>query len=266
MRHVAGRSASRDSRGRAARVARDPWSVRRAGVLTISADLFLKESPSQRTLIEVTTSSGQFTSSLSGSAPRWIEPESPSSLASFAAFVKQGMWHVWIGYDHLAFLLLLLLPSVRCNSTFASVPRAAEDRHGIHGCALDYAGACRHRHRATAGPADRDGDRRLDRRRRGFEYVTCRLAVAAAAGVRLRIGPRLRLCQRACRDRFDGARLVPVLAGFNVGVELAQLSVVAIALPVLLRMRHSPFYAARLMPAASMAMMLAGAAWFAARA
>ncbi len=27
-------------------------------------------------------------------------------------FVKEGIWHIWIGYDHILFLLCLLLPSV----------------------------------------------------------------------------------------------------------------------------------------------------------
>ena len=62
------------------------------------------------------------------------------------------------------------------------------------------------------------------------------------------------------------ATALAVLAGFNSGVELAQLGVVAVLLPALLWLRNSPFYAARLVPAASMAMMLAGAAWLAARA
>jgi hypothetical protein len=62
-----------------------------------------------------------------------------------------------------------------------------------------------------------------------------------------------------------GVRLIPTLAGFNVGVELAQISLVALVLPVLLRVRSSMFYAWRFMPAASLAAAMAGAAWVAAR-
>jgi hypothetical protein len=62
-----------------------------------------------------------------------------------------------------------------------------------------------------------------------------------------------------------GARLIPTLAGFNVGVELAQISLVALVLPFLLRARNSMFYAWRFMPAASLAAAMAGAAWVAAR-
>ena len=59
----------------------------------------------------------------------------------------------------------------------------------------------------------------------------------------------------------SGARLVPALAGFNIGVELAQLSIVMIALPLLLRFRTKPFYAARIMPWASAATACAGVVW-----
>src|SRR5215203_3830302 len=33
-------------------------------------------------------------------------------LPSFLAMVKSGIWHIWIGFDHILFLLALLLPSV----------------------------------------------------------------------------------------------------------------------------------------------------------
>jgi hypothetical protein len=58
-----------------------------------------------------------------------------------------------------------------------------------------------------------------------------------------------------------GSHLLPMLAGFNIGVEIAQLIIVLIALPVLLRLRTFPLYAARLMPAASLLTALVGAAW-----
>src|SRR5215203_349223 len=33
-------------------------------------------------------------------------------LPAFLAMVKSGIWHIWIGFDHILFLLALLLPSV----------------------------------------------------------------------------------------------------------------------------------------------------------
>ena len=33
------------------------------------------------------------------------------------AFIKEGIRHIWIGYDHIAFLILLLLPAVLVSRT-----------------------------------------------------------------------------------------------------------------------------------------------------
>ncbi len=35
-----------------------------------------------------------------------------SQWQTFVQFLKEGVWHIWIGYDHILFLLCLLLPSV----------------------------------------------------------------------------------------------------------------------------------------------------------
>src|SRR5581483_5119527 len=36
----------------------------------------------------------------------------PASWPQFLAFAREGVWHIWTGYDHILFLLALLLPSV----------------------------------------------------------------------------------------------------------------------------------------------------------
>ena len=54
----------------------------------------------------------------------------------------------------------------------------------------------------------------------------------------------------------------PALAGFNVGVELANLAVIALLLPVLLRAAQRRWYAPRALPALSLASAAIGAAWF----
>ena len=68
--------------------------------------------------------------------------------------------------------------------------------------------------------------------------------------------------QSSARAALDS---VPALAGFNIGVELAQLSIVLLIFPWLLRARAAPFYAARFMPATSLAVAMAGAVWLAQR-
>ena len=38
--------------------------------------------------------------------------EPPSQWQSFKQYVVEGVWHIWIGFDHILFLLSLLLPAV----------------------------------------------------------------------------------------------------------------------------------------------------------
>jgi hypothetical protein len=60
-------------------------------------------------------------------------------------------------------------------------------------------------------------------------------------------------------------RLIALLAGFNIGVELAQLSVVLLVAPAIVLARHSQIYATRLMPAASLSVAVSGLGWLAVR-
>ena len=41
-----------------------------------------------------------------------IKLEQASLFESFVNFLKEGIWHIWIGFDHILFLLMLLIPSV----------------------------------------------------------------------------------------------------------------------------------------------------------
>ena len=52
-----------------------------------------------------------------------------------------------------------------------------------------------------------------------------------------------------------------MLAGFNLGVEVAQLLIVAVTLPVLMMLSVRPLYARRVMPACSLLIALAGTVW-----
>jgi hypothetical protein len=250
-------------------------SCAKAGALSVSATLFFERDATQRTLIDITTPGGQFTSILSPGAPRWNEPAAPSTFDTFCTFVGQGVWHVWIGYDHLAFLVLLLLPSV------------------LRSTGVGWRGA----------GGFREASRDLFRIITAFTLAhSVTLALAATGTVRVPVRPieiaiaasiviagLLNLFPRAARARLalafgfglvhgfgfanalaelgtHGARLVPTLAGFNVGVELAQLSLVVLVLPFLMRARASTFYAWRFMPVASLGAAMAGAAWLATRA
>lgn len=44
--------------------------------------------------------------------PRSFELRAPDRLRQFIDFARDGVWHIWIGLDHILFLLSLLLPAV----------------------------------------------------------------------------------------------------------------------------------------------------------
>ena len=245
-----------------------------SGALDLSANLFFDTDPTQRTLIDLATPGGQFTSILSPSNPRWIEPAAPSWVATFATFVGQGLWHVWIGYDHLAFLILLLLPGV-----LRSTGNGWRGTEGMRETARDLLRtitAFTVAHSITLALAA-TGTMRVPVR-------PIEIAIAAS----IVIAGLLNLFPQAARARLalafgfglvhgfgfanalaelgtGGLRLLPTLAGFNIGVELAQLSLVVLVLPLLFRARNSTFYAWRFMPATSLVAAMAGAAWLVAR-
>ena len=47
---------------------------------------------------------------------------------SFSAMIKSGIWHIWIGFDHILFLLALLLPSVLRYHSKDEVPALHNNR------------------------------------------------------------------------------------------------------------------------------------------
>jgi hypothetical protein len=59
----------------------------------------------------------------------------------------------------------------------------------------------------------------------------------------------------------SGTALLPLLAGFNIGVELAQLAIVSLVLPLIYLARGTRWYATGLMPLGSCALGAAGIVW-----
>ena len=249
---------------------------KRQGALSLTGTLFFDTNTTQRTLISATTPGGEFTSILSQDNPRWTEPPAPSIASTFITFVAQGLWHVWIGYDHLAFLLLLLLPgvlrAVSASGGWQAVPTFRETARDLFKIITAFTLA----HSLTLALAAS-----------GTVNIPVRpveVAIAASiviAGV-LNLFPGAAKARLALAFGFGlvhgfgfanalaelgahRARLVPTLAGFNTGVELAQLSLVLLVLPWLFRARKSAFYAWRFMPAASLGAAMAGAAGLVAR-
>jgi hypothetical protein len=240
------------------------------GPLRIDNRMFFGDHPAHQLLLDVTTEGGRFTGVLSPIATGWSEPRSASWLATLGDFLRHGVWHIWIGYDHIAFLTLLLLPSVLRNDSgrwqVAVEPRAVMRDLLLIVTAFTLA------HSVTLGLAA-TGTVSLPAR-------PIEIAIAASiviAGL-LNLVPRISRLRLPLAFAFGlvhgfgfanalaelgagGVPLVPMLAGFNLGVEVGQLAIVAVVLPLLLWLRRQPLYPRRLMPAASLVTAIAGAIW-----
>lgn len=83
------------------------------GPLRIDYRLFFDLDPSHRGRLRIDTESGSESAVLTA-AERVVEvePEGRGAWRQLADYGREGVWHIWIGFDHLLFLIALLLPAV----------------------------------------------------------------------------------------------------------------------------------------------------------
>jgi len=180
----------------------------------------------------------------------------------FFDFLREGVHHILIGYDHLAFLLSLLLPAalIRVDRQWQASPGLRKGLLHVAGIVTAFTVA----HSITLSLAAL-----------GWVTPASRWVEAAiAASVLLAALNNIRpvITQRVWMVSFlfglihgfgfagalgelglpDGARLVALLA-FNLGVEGGQLLVVGAVMPVLFAVRHHRWYPRIAMPAISLA-------------
>ena len=181
-----------------------------------------------------------------------------ASEAGLASWVQLGSEHILGGYDHLAFLLALLLVarSLRGLAATVSVFTLAHSLtlalatldvlappSGLVECAIAlsicYVGIENLTTRAQSS-------------RRGLVFAFGLIHGFGFAGALRELGLR-------------SAQTPLALFGFNLGVELGQLGLLACAFPLVLRLRRASWFQARGVAALSAAIALAGALWFAGR-
>ncbi len=210
-------------------------------------------------------------------------PQQPLPLAAPGAwdtlrqYVVEGVWHIWIGFDHILFLLALLLPTVlrreRGHRRLQPVPR-------LGGAALEVAKvvtAFTVAHSITLSLAVL-GIATLPSR---LVESTIAASVVVAALANLRGGDMHRRWVMAFGfGLVHGFGFASVLAdlglpqgalalslvGFNVGVELGQLAIVAAFLPLAFGLRRTAFYRVGVLTLGSLAIAAIAAWWFVQRA
>ncbi len=189
---------------------------------------------------------------------------------TFRQYVVEGAWHIWIGYDHILFLLALLLPSVlvRQAGGWAPAPRLG----GAAVEVLKVVTAFTLAHSITLSLAAL-----------GVVSLPSRLVESAiAASVIVAALSNLRGAAEHRRwvmafifgliHGFGFASvladlglpsdaLVLALVGFNVGVELGQLAIVAVFLPIAFSLRRTRFYQVGVLAGGSVVVALLALWW-----
>jgi HupE / UreJ protein len=170
------------------------------------------------------------------------------AASSVLTFIKEGVWHIWIGFDHILFLLCLLLPAVFPRKgeplTFktvaievAEIVTAFTLAHSIT-LVISAVGLVSLPSRivetAIAASVVLAALNNLVR------AIDARWAVAFALGLLHGFGFSSVLLDLG----LPSGELVGALLGFNLGVELGQAAIVIVTLPLLYFMRSTLMYRA----------------------
>ncbi len=209
------------------------------------------------------------------SAEQRLSLEAPSAWDTLRQYVWEGMWHIWIGFDHILFLLALLLPAVlrRENGRWQAVDRLRPALADVVKVVTAFTLA----HSITLSLAALG---LVSLPSRLVESVIAASVVLAALN-NLRGGASHRRWLMAfVFGLIHGFGFASVLAdlglpqgalalalvGFNVGVELGQLAIVAAFLPIAFALRRTGLYRVGVLQAGSVLIALLAAWWFVERA
>jgi hypothetical protein len=224
--------------------------------------LFFDLDPTHRGLLRV----GAATSVLSPEQPR-VALEARSAWRQFVDYAREGVWHIWIGFDHVLFLISLLLPAVlvanRFGPVFWDVFRIVTAFTVAHSITL-----------ALAALAVVQLPSRLVESAIALSVVLAALnnlwpvvrgrrwMVAFGFGLIHGFGFASVLADLG----LPKDALLLALVGFNLGVEAGQLAIVAVFLPVAFAARSTWAYRRVVLAGGSALIALLAAIWLAERA
>jgi hypothetical protein len=104
----------------------DGECARRGPTLAIDYRLFEGLDPQHRGLLNLVEAGRSESVVFGADAPhRVVGGGSGGALTQFRIYVDEGVWHIWTGFDHILFLLSLLLPAVLVRDCRAWRPGAS---------------------------------------------------------------------------------------------------------------------------------------------
>jgi hypothetical protein len=241
------------------------------GVLGIRYNLLFDVDPTHRGLVLFAAGPAVRTHVIGpGDPPLELRSGETGMWRAFTSFVREGIWHIWIGYDHILFLVSLLLPAVlvrrengwqgvrnfrpACNSVLKIVTVFTL----AHSITLWL---------AVMGYVSLPG--RLVEATIALSIVITALnnlypllpfpgwAIAFVFGLVHGFGFANVLVDLG----LSNATLAVALFGFNVGVELGQIGIVLAFLPLAYVWRDTVFYHSMVFRLGSVIIAVAGGVW-----
>ena len=198
---------------------------------------------------------------LAGSEGRWRQ---------WLTFVAEGVWHIWIGFDHILFLIALLLPAVfrRNENAWISVDRFSPAVINVFKIVTAFTVA----HSITLSLAA------LSIVTLPSQWVESAIAGSVVLAATNNLYPWFKdkgwmiafgfglihgfgFANVLGELGLSGSTLAVALVGFNIGVEIGQLAIVAVFLPVAFLFRQGWFYRVLVFKAGSVAVILIAGAW-----
>jgi hypothetical protein len=251
-------------------------SGRAPATVEVAYSLFFDLDPTHRGLLRFERGGASQTGVLSPERPRLaFKAGEASRLAQFFDYLREGVWHIWIGFDHILFLLSLLLPAVLVlgsgkwapaagfRPVFWEVLKVVTSFTIAHSITLSLAALS-----VLSLPS------RLVESTIALSVVLAALnnlkpvvaerrwAVAFAFGLIHGFGFASVLADLG----LPQGALLMALVGFNLGVEIGQLAIVGVFLPFAYALRGSWFYRRLVFAGGSAAIALVASVWLAERA
>lgn len=198
-----------------------------------------------------------------------------SRWRQFGDYVVEGVWHIWIGFDHILFLLSLLLPAVLVvqMKRWRGVSSLGEATREVLWVVTSFTVA----HSITLSLAAMG---LVSLPSRLVESAIALSVVLAAANNLWPVVEHRRWLVAFGFGLIHGFGFASVLAelglptdalvlsllGFNVGVELGQMAIVAVFLPVAYTLRNTRFYLRGVFTVGSWLTLLVALVWLVERA
>ncbi|ULA64121.1 MAG: conserved membrane protein of unknown function [Nitrospira sp.] len=201
--------------------------------------------------------------------------DTPSAWPEIRQYLREGIWHIWTGFDHLLFLLTLLLPAVlvRVNDRWQAVETFSSAARESAAIVTAFTAA----HSLTLSLAALD-----------IVHLPSRLVESTIAASVILAGVA-NLYPEIAQRRWPVAfafglihgfgfagvlsdfglpqdALLLSLVSFNAGVEIGQLAIVALFLPLAYGIRQSSSYQPLIVRAGSVIIILIAFVWLIERA